>query len=112
MDKNIEIVYSNKMRAGRKRTYFFDVKKTKGSDFYISISESTRKLNGEGYDKHMIFLYKEDFNRFVECLQQAVNEVKTNLLPDFDYDAFTHREPLQDRTDGDSDLPDENSMSW
>lgn len=112
MDKNIEIVYSNKMRAGRKRTYFFDVKKTKGSDFYISISESTRKLNGEGYDKHMIFLYKEDFNRFVECLQQAVNEVKTNLLPDFDYDAFTHREPLQDRTDGDADLPDENSMSW
>lgn len=112
MDKNIEIVYSNKMRAGRKRTYFFDVKKTKGSDFYISISESMRKLNGEGYDKHMIFLYKEDFNRFVECLQQAVNEVKTNLLPDFDYDAFTHREPLQDRTNGDSDLSDENSMSW
>lgn len=111
MDKPIEIVYSNKMRAGRKRTYFFDIKKTRGADYYLSISESTRKPDGDGFEKHMIFLYKEDFNRFLECIHQAIDEVKQNLLPDFDYDAFMHREPPSDRPSNEG-MPDENSMSW
>ena len=94
MDKKGEIVYSNKMRAGRRRTYFFDVRRTKGNDYYISISESTKRMNGDGFDKHMLFIYKEDFNRFLESLQATIGEVKTNLMPDFDYEAFAHRDNI------------------
>jgi hypothetical protein len=85
-------VYSNKVKAGRKRTYFFDVMKTRGDDYYLTLTESTRRGDGNGYIRHQIFLYKEDFNRFVEGLQDVVNHVKTELLPDFDYDQFAHRD--------------------
>ncbi len=88
----IESVFTKKIKAGKRRTYFFDVRKTKGDDYFISITESTKKFDSDGYDKHKIFLYKEDFNRFVESLQEAVNEVKTKYIPDFDYDSFAHKE--------------------
>lgn len=87
-----ESVYSTKVRAGKRRTYFFDVRKTKGEDFYITITESTKKFNGDGYERHKIFLYKEDFNRFVESMNDAVNHVKTNLMPDYDYEEFERRQ--------------------
>ena len=59
-DRQQDIVYSNKMRAGKRRTYFFDIRKTKGEDFYVSITESTKKFNGDGFERHKIFIYKED----------------------------------------------------
>jgi hypothetical protein len=80
-------VYSSKIRAG-KRTYFFDVKETRSNDYYITITESKRRFSGEGYDKHKIFLYKEDFNKFMSCLNETVDYVKTTLMPDYDYDEF------------------------
>lgn len=80
-------VYSTKVRAG-KRTYFFDVKATRSNDYYITITESKRRFGGEGYDKHKIFLYKEDFNKFVDCLNETIDKIKTELLPDYDYDEF------------------------
>ena len=89
--RRFESVYSKKVRAGKRRTYFFDVRRTKGDDFYLTLTESTRKFNGEGYERHKIFLYKEDFNRFVEGLQEAVEHVKTDLMPDYDYDEYTRR---------------------
>ena len=76
-DRQQDIVYSNKMRAGKRRTYFFDIRKTKGEDFYVSITESTKKFYGDGFERHKIFIYKEDFNRFVQSLQDTVNEIKT-----------------------------------
>jgi len=85
-------VYSTKIRAG-KRTYFFDVKETRSSDFYITITESKRRFGGDGYDKHKIFLYKEDFNKFLACLTDTIDHVKTELLPDYDYEEFD-REPI------------------
>ena len=85
-------VYSNKVRAGKRRTYFFDVKQTRGEDYYITLTESTRKFNGNGFTRHKIFLYKEDFNRFLEGLQDAVNHVKTDLMPDYDYEQFDRRQ--------------------
>jgi len=91
-DKRFESVYSNKVRAGKRRTYFFDVRQTKGDDYYITLTESTRRFNGDGYERHKIFLYKEDFNRFVTGLNEAVNHVKTELMPDYDYDEFTRRQ--------------------
>lgn len=91
-DKGQESVFSNKVRAGKRRTYFFDVRKTKSEDFYITLTESTRRFNGDGYNRHKIFLYKEDFNRFLEGLNDAVNHVKTELMPDYDYEQFDRRQ--------------------
>jgi len=85
-------VYSYKVRAGKRRTYFFDVKQTRGEDYYITLTESTRKFNGSGYTRHKIFLYKEDFNRFLEGLQDAVDHVKTELMPNYDYEQFDRRQ--------------------
>ena len=85
-----EEVYSEKIRAG-KRTYFFDVRATRSNDYYITITESKRKYNGRGYDKHKIFLYKEDFNKFLNTLQTTIGHVKTELMPDYDYDEFDRR---------------------
>lgn len=87
-----ESVYSTKVRAGRRRTYFFDVRKTKGGDFYVTLTESTKKFNGEGYDRHKIFLYKEDFNRFMNALNDTIGHVKTELMPDYDYEQFERRQ--------------------
>lgn len=87
-----ESVYSSKVRAGKRRTYFFDVKQTKGGDYYITLTESTRKFNEDGYERHKIFLYKEDFNRFQSSLGDAIDHVKTELMPDFEYDLYEKRQ--------------------
>lgn len=87
-----ESVFSKRVRAGKRRTYFFDVRKTKGEDFFITITESTRREDGYGYKRHKIFLYKEDFNRFVASLNEVVSHVKTDLMPDFDYEEFDRRQ--------------------
>lgn len=89
--RRFESVYSKKVRAGKRRTYFFDVRKTKGDDFYLTMTESTKKFNSEGYERHKIFLYKEDFNRFLSNLEEVINYVKTELMPDYDYDEYTRR---------------------
>lgn len=90
--QRMESVYSSKVRAGRRRTYFFDVRQTKGEDYYITLTESTKKFNGDGYNRHKIFLYKEDFNRFMKGLQETVTHVKENLMPDFDYELYEKRQ--------------------
>ncbi len=87
-----ESVFSKKVRAGKRRTYFFDVRKTRGEDYFITITESTRREDGFGYKRHKIFLYKEDFNRFVASLNEVVNHVKTDLMPNFDYEEFDRRQ--------------------
>jgi hypothetical protein len=87
-----ESVFSKRVRAGKRRTYFFDVKKTKGDDYFITITESTRREEGFGYRRHKIFLYKEDFNRFAASLNEVVEHVKTDLMPDFDYEEFDRRQ--------------------
>jgi len=83
-----EEVFSKKVRAG-KRTYFFDVKTTKGDDYYITITESKKRYEDGGYVKHKIFLYKEDFNKFTEAFTETVNYVKSDLMPEYDFDEFT-----------------------
>jgi hypothetical protein len=89
-DKRMESVYSKRIRAGKRRTYFFDVRATRGNDYYITITESRKKFNENGYDRHKIFLYKEDFNKFLKALTEAVDYVKTDLMPNFDFDAYNH----------------------
>jgi hypothetical protein len=77
-EKNIkEEIFTKVVRAG-KRTYFFDVKATRKDDYYLTITESKKRLGTEGkvfYEKHKIFLYKEDFGKFAEGLKEAVNYI-------------------------------------
>jgi hypothetical protein len=89
--KRFESVYSKKMRAGKRRTYFFDVRRTKGEDYYLTLTESTKNFNG-GYERHKIFLYKEDFNRFIQSLEETIQHIKTELMPQYDYDEFARRQ--------------------
>jgi hypothetical protein len=91
-DKRSDSIYSKRIRAGKRRTYFFDVRATRGNDYYLTITESRKRFTGEGYDRHKIFLYKEDFNKFIKGLNEAVDYVKTELMPDFDFDAFSHED--------------------
>jgi hypothetical protein len=87
--KNVETetseeVYSKSIRAGH-RTYFFDVKSTRGGDYYLTITESRRKLGKDGsatFDKHKIYLYKEDFEKFHNGLDEVVNYIKVHK-PEF-----------------------------
>ena len=95
-DKKIESIYSKRIRAGKRRTYFFDVRATRGNDYYLTITESRKRFDDNGYDRHKIFLYKEDFNKFIKALGEAVDYVKTDLMPDFDFDAFNHDENADD----------------
>lgn len=78
-DKNArEEIYTKVVRAG-KRTYFFDVKATRKEDYYLTITESKKRLGKEGkifYEKHKIFLYKEDFDKFTEGLKDAVTFIE------------------------------------
>ncbi len=74
-----EEIFTKRVRAG-KRTYFFDVKATKSEkDYYITITESKR-VGEEEYEKHKVFLYKEDFEKFVDALSETVDFVQTQLL--------------------------------
>jgi hypothetical protein len=94
-DKKLESVYSARIRAGKRRTYFFDVRATRGNDYYLTITESRKRFNEDGYDRHKIFLYKEDFNKFLKGLTESIDYVKTDLMPDFDFDAFNHDTPYE-----------------
>ncbi|MDE5736127.1 MAG: PUR family DNA/RNA-binding protein [Bacteroidales bacterium] len=80
-----EEVYSEAVRAG-KRTYFMDVKETKGGDRYITVTESKRHFDETTgrfvYEKHKIFLYREDFDNFRKGLDQAIRFVETGEYPE------------------------------
>ncbi|EHQ29021.1 DUF3276 family protein [Mucilaginibacter paludis] len=72
-----EEVFSKKVRAG-KRTYFFDVKATRSNDYYITVTESKKRLEDGVFIKHKIFLYKEDFEKFAEGLKDTIEYIKSN----------------------------------
>ena len=101
-EKRMDSVYSKRIRAGKRRTYFFDVRTTRGNDYYLTITESRKRFNDDGYDRHKIFLYKEDFNKFIKALGEAVDHVKTELMPDFDFDAFNHEYDEEGGENGES----------
>lgn len=102
-NRRFESVYSKKVKAGKRRTYFFDVRRTKGDDFYLTLTESTKKFNGEGYERHKIFLYKEDFNRFIGSLEEVINHIKTELMPDYDYEEYDRRQEEYENENGEGE---------
>lgn len=78
--KNPDEIFSNKVRAG-KRTYFFDVRATRANDYYLTITESKKIFNEDGshyFKKHKIFLYKEDFNKFQNVLNESIDYILKN----------------------------------
>lgn len=110
-DKKIESIYSKRIRAGKRRTYFFDVRATRGNDYYLTITESRKRFDDNGYDRHKVFLYKEDFNKFIKALGEAIDYVKTDLMPDFDFDAFNHDENPEDTQQGSDTVTDHSQSS-
>lgn len=92
-ERKQESVYSKRIKAGKRRTYFFDVRATRGNDYFLTITESRKRFDDNGYDRHKVFVYKEDFNKFVKALGETVDYVKTELMPNFDFDAFNHEYP-------------------
>lgn len=79
-------IFSKAVRAG-KRTYFFDVKSTRKNDYYLTITESKKRYDSEGnfhYEKHKLFLYKEDFEKFAEGLQDVVGYIQSLHIEDSD----------------------------
>jgi hypothetical protein len=111
-------LYSKRVKAG-KRTYFFDVKSTRGNDFYLTITESKKRFTDEGfhYEKHKIFLYKEDFSKFVESLEEAIVEIKA-LMPEYDFNQvegsemqeFQANEPTNDEVS--SEANSDSDLKW
>lgn len=85
--KERDEVFSKSVKAG-KRTYFFDVKETKSGEKYLTITESKRKFNENNgqftYEKHKIFLYKEDHAKFMNALQGTINYIETGIEPVFE----------------------------
>ena len=110
-EKKMESIYSKRIRAGKRRTYFFDVRATRGNDYYLTITESRKRFDDNGYDRHKVFLYKEDFNKFVKALGEAVDYVKTELMPDFDFDAFNHEDYDEQGGEGSAPLAENSSAS-
>lgn len=102
MQDDREDVFSKAVRAG-KRTYFFDVKCTRGRDLYLTITESKKHTNEDGsahYDKHKIFLYKEDFDKFMDGLHEAFDEIdRLRSSGDYKPDQPPPRSSEEDRHD-------------
>ena len=98
-DRDREEIFSRSIRAG-KRTYFFDVKATIGNEQYLTITESKRRFNNEQgkfiYEKHKLFLYREDFEKFMNGLNDTIEFIKTGKAPvrqeEYSYDADTEHE--------------------
>lgn len=105
-NRNNESIFSKRVRAGKRRTYFFDVRATRGNDYFITITESKKRFDDNGYERHKMFLYKEDFNKFIAALTETVDFVKTDLMPDFDFDSFNH-----DDEDGDNNYSSNNNSN-
>jgi hypothetical protein len=103
-------VFSKKVRAGKRRTYFFDVKETRSKDYFLTITES-KKRQDDTYERFKIFIYKEDFNKFIETLTETVDHVKQVLMPDFDFDAFNRREEFSEQNYNSSPMNTEASVN-
>lgn len=97
---NQDDIFSKAVRAG-KRTYFFDVKTTRGNDLYLTITESKRKYQDDGnftYEKHKLFLYKEDFEKFADGLTETVDKIK-ELQESGDYSTESPMDKVHDNND-------------
>ncbi len=99
-------VYSKRVPAG-KRTYFFDVKTTRsGEDFFLTITESKR-IDETRYEKHKIFLYKEDFGKFLSAMHEVLIHIKDECLPDYEFRGLPELTLPPPDSDNENDYPEE-----
>ena len=108
-NENREELYSVRVRAG-KRTYFFDVKETRGKDLYMTITESKRNFDNDGnvhYQKHKLFLYREDFEKFEDGFIDATEKIKELMATGEYRDPIAERNAAEDNSDNDSDIDSE-----
>ncbi|MFN4086186.1 MAG: DUF3276 family protein [Spirosomataceae bacterium] len=101
-------IYSKRVRAG-KRTYFFDVRATRSNDYYLTITES-RRFQKEGdfvFEKSKMFIYKEDFKKFATALQETLDHIQQDLMPDFDFSQYDETDSLDVNEDFGG-----NSLKW
>ncbi len=104
-------IYSNAVRAG-KRTYFFDVKSTRGGDYYLTITESKKRFQQDGsfhFEKHKLFLYKEDFEKFNDGLTDVINKIQ-ELNQGANDDSFQDSKDEQSNNTPESDSSDNNNF--
>jgi len=91
-------VFSKRVKAG-KRTYFFDVKETKAGEYYITLTESKKRFNEESgkffFEKHKLFLYKEDYTKFQNGLNDVLNFIQENQGYDQDYERYTDNDDTE-----------------
>lgn len=93
-DSQRDDIFSKAVRAG-KRTYFFDVKSTRGNDLYLTVTESKKRFHDDGkhsFEKHKLFLYKEDFDKFAQGFQEALDKIKSLQEEDNQYIDPTNEE--------------------
>ena len=104
-NENREELYSVRVRAG-KRTYFFDVKETRGKDLYMTITESKRNFDNDGnvhYQKHKLFLYREDFEKFEDGFIDATDKIKELMA------TGNYRDPIAERASEEGDASNSDS---
>ncbi|MCK5839464.1 MAG: DUF3276 family protein, partial [Bacteroidales bacterium] len=113
-----EEIFAKAVRAG-KRTYFFDVKATKANEYYLTITESKRRFNNEQgkfyYEKHKLFLYKEDFEKFALGFEEAISYIQTNqpfekreeVTPEVAPEAISDKTPDVTPTENETSVVDE-----
>ncbi len=109
-------IFSRPVKAG-KRTYFFDVKATKGNDYYLTITESKKRIGDDGrfqYEKHKLFLYKEDFDKFTDGMLEAINFIKgrNSSLPNHDANQNHNHQVTAQESNSISDLPVSTDISF
>ena len=96
-----EEIFSRTVRAG-KRTYFFDVKSTRSNEYYLTITESKRRFNNEQgkfyYEKHKVFLYKEDFEKFTKGMLTAIKFIETGEVPPEETEKQEKKETKPEKT--------------
>lgn len=111
--KDRQEIFSERVRAG-KRTYFFDVKATRSNDYYLTITESKRRYKDDGYtyEKHKIFLYKEDFNKFINALNSTVNHVKEELMPEVDFTQFDREDEERVKEEQGAESGIDSELKW
>ena len=106
---------SFKLVAGNRRTYYIDIQKTKSDDYYLTMTESVKRNDGRGFDKHKIMLFKEDLTRFLENLTAAVEHIKTDLMPDYDFEYFAKKQEewaAQNKTTDSSSIESNEDINW
>ena len=105
-EKKFTPVYERKVRAGKKRTYFFDIRETRNSGFSLVITESRKRFDDRGYDRSSIYVFQEDINKFAKGLSEAIDHIKTELLPDYNFDQYDN-----EYEEGNSNYPPAESIT-